>query len=96
MDLRAKFDGERCLSFRLGNAVRLLSRNRLSANEHIRRWSRLWARQEARDFVVDGEVVAFEGHQTSFARLQRRMHVRDPNRARRTGAAVTTFSTSCT
>jgi bifunctional non-homologous end joining protein LigD len=32
--------------------------------------------------------VAFEGNQTSFARLQRRMQLRDPEAARRTGVAV--------
>ena len=34
--------------------------------------------QRASDFVVDGEVVAFDRDQTSFSRLQRRLGVRDP------------------
>jgi len=37
---------------------------------------------------VDGEVVAFKGRQTSFERLQRRMQIRDAERARRTGVPV--------
>jgi len=36
-------------------------------------------------FVVDGEVVAFRGARTSFELLQRRMQIRDPSVARRTG-----------
>jgi DNA ligase D-like protein (predicted ligase) len=44
--------------------------------------------EKAEDFVADGEIVAFEGGQTSFARLQGRMQLRDPDRARRTGIAV--------
>jgi DNA ligase D-like protein (predicted ligase) len=37
---------------------------------------------------VDGEVVAFEGSRTSFARLQPRIHVSNAERARRSGVAV--------
>ena len=69
-----KLDGERCLAFRRGARTRLL----VAA----------LARQSADDFVVDGEVVAFEGAQTSFARLQRRMKVRDPEVALRSGVRV--------
>jgi bifunctional non-homologous end joining protein LigD len=46
------------------------------------------AAQEADDFVVDGEIVAFQGGRSSFARLQRRMQLRDPDQARRSGVAV--------
>ena len=81
-----KLDGERCLAFRSGSRTRLLSRNQLSANDYYPEVVEALSRQSADDFVVDGEVVAFEGNQTSFARLQRRMHVRDPERAR--GTAV--------
>jgi bifunctional non-homologous end joining protein LigD len=83
-----KFDGVRCLSFRHDGAVRLLSRNRLPANDRYPEIAEALAAQHATDFVVDGEVVAFEGNRTSFARLQRRMQVRDPNNARRSGVAV--------
>jgi DNA ligase D-like protein (predicted ligase) len=34
--------------------------------------------QRADDFIVDGEIVAFEGDQTRFGRLQQRLGVRDP------------------
>src|SRR5258706_15651317 len=44
--------------------------------------------QEASDFIVDGEVVAFDGDQTSFSRLQRRLGVRDPGPALRAEVPV--------
>jgi DNA ligase D-like protein (predicted ligase) len=37
---------------------------------------------------VDGEVVAFRGGRTSFELLQRRMQIRDPTVARRTGVRI--------
>ena len=42
----------------------------------------------ASDFIVDGEVVAFDGDQTSFSRLQRRLGVRDPGPALRAEVPV--------
>ncbi len=83
-----KLDGERCLAFRHGSGTRLLSRNRLSVANQYPEVVEAFSRQAADDFVVDGEIVAFEGNQTSFARLQRRMHLRDPERARRTRVPV--------
>jgi ATP-dependent DNA ligase len=68
--------------------VRLLSRNRKQLNDHYPELAEALAAQEADDFVVDGEVVAFAGGRSSFARLQRRMQVRDPDAARRTRVAV--------
>jgi bifunctional non-homologous end joining protein LigD len=83
-----KLDGERCLGFRRGPTTRLLSRNRLSAGESYPEVVEALARQSVADFIVDGEVVAFEGNQTSFARLQQRMKLHDPHGRRRTGVAV--------
>ncbi len=83
-----KLDGVRCLAFCRSGAVRLLSRNQLALDAHYPEIAEALAGQDAGDFVVDGEVVAFEGGQTSFSRLQRRMQLRDPEQARRTGVAV--------
>jgi len=83
-----KLDGERCLAFRHGSTTRLLSRNRLSANNQYPEVVEALSGQAVDDFVVDGEVVAFEGNRTSFTRLQRRMHLRDSERARRTGVPI--------
>jgi DNA ligase D-like protein (predicted ligase) len=83
-----KLDGERCLAFCRSGQVRLLSRNRLVIDGHYPEVAEALAAQDAGDFVLDGEIVAFQGGQTSFSRLQRRMQLRDPERARRTGVPV--------
>ena len=44
--------------------------------------------QASTDFVIDGEVVAFEGSRTSFARLQPRIHLNSAEKARRSGVPV--------
>jgi DNA ligase D-like protein (predicted ligase) len=46
------------------------------------------ARQAAASYIADGEIVAFRGDVTSFAELQRRMQVRDPDEARLKGVKV--------
>ena len=83
-----KFDGVRCLVFRDRRGVRLLSRNKLSLNRQYPEIEEAFRAEPAGDYILDGEVVAFEGKRTSFARLQRRMQLRDPARAKRTGVAV--------
>jgi bifunctional non-homologous end joining protein LigD len=73
-----KLDGIRCIAVRSGETVRLLSRNDLSLNG---RYPELVTALEAEPcdrFAVDGEVVAFDGAQTSFARLAQRGHRRVP------------------
>jgi bifunctional non-homologous end joining protein LigD len=82
-----KLDGERCLAFRSRAGTRLLSRNRLDASGHYPEVIEALAAQPG-EFVVDGEVVAFRGGRTSFEFLQRRMQIRDPRVARRTGVRV--------
>jgi bifunctional non-homologous end joining protein LigD len=44
--------------------------------------------QQASDFITDGEIVAFDGDRDSFARLQRRLGVRDPESALRAEVPV--------
>ena len=83
-----KLDGIRCLAYRDGDRVTLLSR---TAHELGRSYPELVegiAAQRCPDFVIDGEIVAFEGQVTSFARLQGRMQLTDPDAARRTGIEV--------
>ncbi|WP_371328365.1 non-homologous end-joining DNA ligase [Mycobacterium sp. SP-6446] len=77
-----KFDGMRCLAFRDGNRVWLLSRNRQRLNGTYPELVDALAAQHTTRFVVDGEVVAFEGRRTSFARLQGRLGITDPEVAR--------------
>src|SRR4051794_24624452 len=67
-----KLDGIRCLAMKDGDGVTMLSRNDLPLNGRYPEIAEALARQPARSFAVDGEVVAFEHGQTSFARLSRR------------------------
>jgi DNA ligase D-like protein (predicted ligase) len=67
-----KLDGIRCVAIRDGGPVRMLSRNDLSLNERYPEIAEALGGQQQRRFAVDGEVVAFDGAQTSFAMLSRR------------------------
>jgi DNA ligase D-like protein (predicted ligase) len=67
-----KLDGIRCLAFKAGEQVRMLSRNKLSLNARFPEVAESLEQDPAAGFVIDGEVVAFAGSQTSFAALQQR------------------------
>jgi DNA ligase D-like protein (predicted ligase) len=85
-----KLDGQRCLAFSGGDGLRLLSRNRKLQNATYPELVDALAGRKR--FIVDGEIVAFDRDgQTSFSRLQRRMHVADASRARGSSVAVTYF-----
>jgi hypothetical protein len=84
-----KFDGERCLAFRDANRVRLSSRNRQSLDATYPELVDALAAQHMSRFVVDGEIVAFEGRRTSFARLQGRLGFTDAEQARASGIGAT-------
>jgi DNA ligase D-like protein (predicted ligase) len=66
-----KLDGIRCIAIRDGGATRLLSRNDLSMNARYPEIAAALDGQSTR-FAIDGEVVAFDGAQTSFAKLGER------------------------
>lgn len=83
-----KLDGVRVLGFRLGESVRLLSRRRQKLERTYPELVVALGAQEEQDFVVDGEVVAFDDGRTSFSLLQSRLGVSDPERARQSGIEV--------
>jgi bifunctional non-homologous end joining protein LigD len=83
-----KLDGVRCVAFRTRGGVSLRSRTDHLLDRSYPELVEAFARQGSDDFVVDGEIVAFAGGITSFSRLQGRMQIADPDRARRTGIAV--------
>jgi bifunctional non-homologous end joining protein LigD len=83
-----KLDGERCLAFRHHGRLRLLSRTRRLLNDTYPELLGPLESQSSDDFIVDGEIVAFEDGQTSFERLQRRIQLHDPASALRSGIAV--------
>jgi len=82
-----KLDGARVIAGREGGEPVLWSRNHKRVDASYPEVVEALAAQPDR-FVVDGEVVAFDGDRTSFARLQNRMHLSSPREARRTGVAV--------
>jgi bifunctional non-homologous end joining protein LigD len=67
-----KLDGIRCLAHKAGTRVRLRSRNDLSLNGRFPEIVAALEDEPSDDVVLDGEIVAFDGAQTSFARLQQR------------------------
>ena len=76
---RRKFDGERCVALRSGADVTLESRTGKDLTGVYREVRAAVAGQTAGDLVLDGEVVAFDGEQTSFGRLQQRLGVSRPS-----------------
>jgi DNA ligase D-like protein (predicted ligase) len=69
-----KLDGLRGLAVRNDNRVDLFSRNRLSFNSRFPEVITALANLSSTSFTVDGELVAFDGDQTSFALLQSSPH----------------------
>jgi bifunctional non-homologous end joining protein LigD len=73
-----KLDGERCLAFQSGSQVRLMTRNQKEDTSTYPEITDALAAQQATDFIIDGEIVAFDGGQTRFSLLQQRLGVRHP------------------
>jgi bifunctional non-homologous end joining protein LigD len=70
-----KLDGIRCIAIRDGDRLRLLSRNDLSENARYPEVVDALRAEACQQFAIDGEVVAFEGSETSFTRLvERQQH----------------------
>jgi bifunctional non-homologous end joining protein LigD len=68
-----KLDGIRCMAHRdEGGPVRLISRTDKDMTSQFTDVRDALESQPVGDFVLDGEVVAFQGGITSFSRLQRR------------------------
>jgi bifunctional non-homologous end joining protein LigD len=68
-----KLDGIRCLSFRNASSVNLYSRNQLKLNHAYPDFVAALLKEDPRDFIVDGEIVALKGGISRFELLQRRM-----------------------
>jgi bifunctional non-homologous end joining protein LigD len=83
-----KLDGERCLAFKRGSTVRLLSRNQQLLNNTYPEVVEALGRAGSHDVLIDGEIVAFDGKRTSFEKLQGRIGIKDPDAARQSGIPV--------
>ncbi len=86
-----KLDGIRCIAIKAERRVTLLSRNDLSLTGRFGEVAAALEADPVADVVLDGEVVAFDGAQTSFARLQQRD---DGRRPRAPSSTSSTCSTS--
>jgi bifunctional non-homologous end joining protein LigD len=85
-----KLDGERVIATRTGGtdgAVTLRSRTGRTLDATYPELVRALGNQHG-DFVVDGEVVAFDGNRTSFERLQQRIGITSAAAAERSGVPV--------
>jgi DNA ligase D-like protein (predicted ligase) len=77
--LERKFDGERCVARKRGGDVRLESRTGRDLTATYPEVRDALVTQRPREFLLDGEVVAYEGDQTSFSRLQQRLGTSAPS-----------------
>ena len=70
-----KLDGIRCIAIRDGDVISMRSRNDLDLGARYPEVRQALAAQTGpARFAVDGEIVAFDGAQTSFAKLAQRGH----------------------
>jgi bifunctional non-homologous end joining protein LigD len=80
--LERKFDGERCVAVKNGGEVRLESRTAKDLTATYPEIRAAVASQRDVELVLDGEVVAYDGNETSFSRLQQRLGLRSPSAER--------------
>jgi bifunctional non-homologous end joining protein LigD len=92
-----KLDGVRALIYVSGGEVRMYSRNRKPLNDAYPELVEALGPAVRGDAVLDGEIVAFDSERgvTSFSRLQQRMQLRDPLRARRSQVPVYLYLFDC-
>jgi bifunctional non-homologous end joining protein LigD len=83
-----KLDGERGLAYRNGSRIELWSRNRKPLGRTYPEIVDALAAQAPTDFVIDGEIVAFDGGRPSFSRLQQRIGLVDPAQVSRSPVQV--------
>jgi bifunctional non-homologous end joining protein LigD len=92
-----KLDGVRALIYVNGGQVRIYSRNRKPLDSAYPELVEALEPAVRGDAVLDGEIVAFDSERgiTSFSRLQQRMQLRDPVRARRSQVPVYLYLFDC-
>ena len=78
-----KWDGVRAIGYAEGGRLRLESRNGNDITPRYPELRALGPALGAREAVLDGEVVAFEGGRPSFQKLQGRMHLTSEHAVRR-------------
>lgn len=83
-----KLDGERCLVFKNDKEINILSRNKINLNDTYPEIVAAIQKQQTKNFIIDGEMVAFKGKVTNFSELQRRMHLKNPDEIKESNTKV--------
>jgi DNA ligase D-like protein (predicted ligase) len=83
-----KLDGVRAVVVRSAGSTRIWSRTHHDMTTTYPELAARLDREPVTDLVADGEIVTFDGTQTSFARLQARINLTDPRRIAATGVEV--------
>ena len=87
-----KFDGVRCIVIKKGKKVTLYSRNHNLLNDEYPEIVAAFEKQQATDFVIDGEIVAINKKGVSdFQMLQGRMNLKNPHRIAHTSKLVPVY-----
>jgi DNA ligase D-like protein (predicted ligase) len=86
-----KFDGVRCLIFKNNTKVTLKSRNNKILNAQYPEIVDAVRKLPVDQIILDGEVVSFEGKETSFSKLQARSGLKDAQKARDTGVPIVIY-----
>lgn len=73
-----KLDGERTIIHKLGDTVTLYSRNKKKQNKSYPELVEALEKIPG-NFILDGEIVAFDKEVSSFSKLQRRLQVKSPD-----------------
>lgn len=83
-----KFDGVRCFIYKNNDEVFLKSRNNKTLDANYPELIDAAKKFKVDQIILDGEVVAFEGKLTSFAKLQPRSGLINPEEALKTGIKI--------
>lgn len=83
-----KLDGERCIAHKKGQKLKLYSRNKKELNNSYPEIVDVLSKQDKTNFIIDGEIVTFDKGITSFSKLQKRIQLKDPKKAKQTKIKV--------
>lgn len=75
-----KLDGTRCLVYFLWGKITLINRRLIDITYRYPEFSAIKDRLNAKEAILDGEIVVFKNGKPNFSSLQEREHVEDPLR----------------
>lgn len=84
-----KLDGERCIVYcDAEQRIKMMSRNKKELNVRYPEIIDALKKLNRADYILDGEIVAFDGQVSDFSKLQKRMHLNDDEAIRKSDVAV--------